>query len=149
MRIAKTFEVTEGIKTFLKENIPTMTQELLEQNVEFKLPEIREWKVGYVDVFSLTFYPSILIGCSKTYPDGSFSDSYDIDVVFAHKNGNKEQLIKEGYLYSDILYYLFRTFPRMGGNALDVKIVDRVHFEGDEIFLSDISLKIDVEEGEY
>jgi hypothetical protein len=149
MNIATTYEVTENIKEFLQEKIPEMMIALEEESAEYVLPEIREYKIGYVDVFSQTFYPSILIGCGKTKPEERFSDTFEIDVVFAHKNGSKEQLIKEGYLYSDILYFLFRNYHRLNGKTLNVSVVEREHFEGDEIFISSIMLNVEVEKGEY
>ncbi|MFZ7132251.1 MAG: hypothetical protein ACOWWR_07830 [Eubacteriales bacterium] len=149
MKIADTYQLAESIKSFLKEMIPTMTMALLEESVDFTLPEIREYQVGYVDVFNLTFYPSIFIGCGKTTPAERFSDTYEIDIVFVHKNGNKNQLIKEGYLYSDILYYLFRTYHRLNGASLNIVPVEREHFEGDELFVSSLLLRVEVENGEY
>ncbi len=129
--------------------LPEMTAALLEESVDYKLPEIREYQIGYVDVFNLTFYPSIFIGCGKTVPAERFSDTYETEIVFVHKNGNKEQLIKEGYLYSDILYYLFRTYHRLKGSSLNITVTEREHFEGDELFVSSLNLQVEVENGEY
>lgn len=149
MTIATTYEVAENIKEFLQEKIPEMMIALKEENPEYVLPEVREYKIGYVDVFSQTFYPSILIGCGKTKPEKRFSDTFEIEVVFTHKNGNKTQLIKEGYLYSDLLYFLFRNYHRLNNKTLNVTVVEREHFEGDEIFISSIVLNVEVEKGEY
>ena len=149
MTIATTYEVSENIKEFLQEKIPEMMIALKEENPEYVLPEVREYKIGYVDVFSQSFYPSILIGCGKTKPEEKFSDMFEIEVVFTHKNGNKTQLIKEGYLYSDLLYFLFRNYHRLNNKTLNVTVVEREHFEGDEIFISSIVLNVEVEKGEY
>lgn len=149
MRITTTYEITNSIKDFLQEKVPEVALQLFEESPDYKLPDIREYKIGYVDVFNQTFFPNILIGCGKTKPAERFSDNYDVDVVFLHKSGNKKQLIKEGYLYSDILYYLFRTYHRLNGSSLNITVIEREHFEGDELFVSSLALRVEVEKGEY
>lgn len=151
MIIGHTYQLTENIRDFLKEEIPKTVAKVAEERADRidLLPEIRDYKIGYIDVFKQDFYPSILIGNGKLTPSALYSDIYEIEVVFTHKNGNKEALIKEGYLYSDILYYLFRKHYRLKGNSLDVVVVEREHFEGDEIFISALTIRVEVEKGDY
>lgn len=149
MRIATTHEVATNIKEFLQANIPILKSELLNESPEYQLPDIREYQIGFIDVFKLTFYPSIMIGIGKTLPETIFSDTFEVEVLFAHKNSNKEQLIKEGYIYSDLLYFLFRKTHRINNKTLNVEVLERDHFEGDEIFLSNITLRVEIEKGEY
>ena len=149
MRISKTNLIVENIKSFIMENLPDYRASLLEESVDYTLPDIAEWKTGYLDVFSMRFYPCIIIGVGKTTPSEMYSDFYDVDIVFCNKNGSKEELIKQGYLYSDILYHMFRSNHSLGGVALNTEVLDREHFEGDEIFISNITLRVEVEEGEY
>lgn len=151
MIIGQTYQLAENIKEFLQEEIPKVIAKVAEERVDSidLLPEIREYKIGYIDVFKQDFYPSILIGNGKLTPSELYSDTYDIEVVFTHKNGNKEALIREGYLYSDILYYLFRKYYRLKGNSLNIVVVEREHFEGDEIFISALTIRVEVEKGDY
>lgn len=149
MKIATTYEVATNIRDFIQEKLPVLKEGLVEESPEYQLPDIREYKIGFIDVFSMDFYPSIMIGIGRTSPEEIFSDTFEVEIMLAHKCGNKDQLIKEGYLYSDILYFLFRNNHRINNKTLNVEVLNREHFEGDEIFLSNITLSVEVEKGEY
>lgn len=148
MIIGQTNNLIENLTAWFKETLPTLSQLLVEESPDNILPEYKDYKTGFIDVFKLNTYPTLIIGVGQRKPEETFSNIYSFDIVSVNKSSNKEQMVKEGYLLSDSLVYLIKNNPHLYGGVLNSVIQTVEYFQTDSMFISAISLLVEVEEGE-
>jgi hypothetical protein len=148
MIISQTNKLIEDITDFIKESLPLLADDLLEESSDNLLPEYKQYETGFVDIFKLKTFPALVIGIGERKPEEMFSNIYSFDLVSANKSSSKEQMVKDGYLLSDTLVYLLKTNSRLGGIALNSEIQTVEYFQTDTMFVGAISLLVEVEEGE-
>jgi hypothetical protein len=146
--INQTYKLVENLTDWFKEKLPLLAQQLVEESPDNILPEYKDYKAGFVDVLNLKTYPTLVIGIGERKPEEMFTNIYSFDIVSVNKSSSKEQSVKDGYLLSDALTYLIKNNPRLDGLALDSAFQTVEYFQTDSMFVSAISLLVEVEEGE-
>ncbi len=148
MKIAQTNQLIENLIEWLKENLPIINNLIIEENPENIIPEYQEFKVGFIDVFKVSTFPTLILGIGDKKPKEIYSNIYTLDIVSVNKSFDKDATVKEGYLLSDSLTYLIKNNPHLDGSILSSEIVKVEYFQTDNFFMSDLSLSLEVEEGE-
>lgn len=148
MIIGQTNNLIDKLTNWFKEELPTLSQLLVEESPDNVLPEYKDYKTGFIDVFKLNTYPTLIVGIGQRRPEEMFSTIYSFDIVSVNKSSDKEQMVKDGYLLSDSLVYLIKNNPHLYGEILNSEIQTIEYFQTDSMFISAISLLVEVEEGE-
>lgn len=148
MKIIQTNTVIENLKEWIRTEIPLLADKIAEENVDLLLPTYKDYKTGFIDVFKLNTYPTLVIGIGERKSGETFSNIYSIDLVSVNKSFDKSKTVEDGYLLSDALDYLIKNNPHLDGSVLDSNIQTVEYFQTDDMFISAISLLVEVEEGE-